>query len=176
MNEIEWTNIFGTGEKASSIVARALSPSVYDVAALLEAEYNRLRAENPDAGYRELSWYWFVEMARQVLVDATSGQGEIEAAKLVLFTPDQLSTQPEGTWDDNGGEPDGFLWLLPLDQVEPFEGMVVVDGYIVHGYSSEFKPNNLALFCGFSSRGAAYTTRLEEAQAIAEAIAAEHED
>lgn len=89
---------------------------------------------------------------------------KIERAKLVVFSKDQLDTQPYGTWDDNGGEPDGDLWLLPLDEVEPFEGMDVVDGYIVHAYSGDA---NYHHFCGFSSRDVAYTIDEETAKAIA---------
>lgn len=89
---------------------------------------------------------------------------EIEATKLVVFSPDQLSTQPHGTWDDNGGEPDGDMWLLPLSEVTPFEGMEVEDGFIVHQYTSA---NNYSNWCGFSSRNVAYTLDRETADAIA---------
>ena len=87
----------------------------------------------------------------------------ITKVKLVEFAVDQLNTQPQGTWDDNGGETDGDLYLLPLADVVPFDGMKIVDGYEVSPYT---EPNNYTWWCGFSSRNVAYTTELESAQAI----------
>lgn len=91
---------------------------------------------------------------------------ETEKAKLVIFNKQELSTptQPFGTWDDNGGEPDGDCYLLPLSDTVPFEGMEVVDGFIVHAYT---EPNNYSDWCGFSSRNVAYTTDEDTANAIA---------
>jgi len=92
----------------------------------------------------------------------------IESAKLVTFSPDLLSTQPNGTWDDNGGEPDGERYLLPLDDVVPFADMDILDGYIVHAYSGDAGYwSGYWCFCGFSSRDVAYTTDRETAEAIA---------
>jgi hypothetical protein len=87
----------------------------------------------------------------------------ITKIKLVEFTETQLSTQPAGTWDDNGGEPDGDLYLLPLADVVEFPGMKVVDGFQVDAYS---ETNNYENWCGFSSRNVAYTTEPVTAQAI----------
>ena len=88
----------------------------------------------------------------------------VEKTNLVLFSEDELSTQPFGTFNDNGGEPDGNLYLLPRDEIEAFEGMKVVTGYIIHGYT---EPNNYRDYCGFSSRDVAYTTDAETAESIA---------
>jgi len=89
---------------------------------------------------------------------------EIQQAKLVKFAKSQLQTQPWGTWDDNGGEPDGDLYLLPLREVKEFDEMEIVPGFIVYAYSEDA---NYCDFCGFSSRDVAYTTRPETAEAIA---------
>lgn len=89
---------------------------------------------------------------------------EIERTTLVAFTDAQLNTQPDGAWDDNGGEPDGDMWLLPLDDVTPFDGMTTVRGYVVHAYRSDAGYTD---FCGFSSRDVAYTVSGETAEAIA---------
>jgi len=94
---------------------------------------------------------------------------QIEAAKLVLFTDEQATQQAdrpeqEISWDDNGGEPDGDMYLLPLSDVTPFDGMEVVDGFIVHGYTES---SNYVYWCGFSSRDVAYTTSRETAETIA---------
>ena len=89
---------------------------------------------------------------------------EIEKAKLVLFNKKELSTQPFKTWDDNGGEPDGDCYLLPLTNTIPFEGMEVVNGFIVHAYTES---SNYRNWCGFSSHNVAYTTDEDTAVAIA---------
>lgn len=89
---------------------------------------------------------------------------EINKVELVSFNRNQLNTQPFGTWDDNGGEPDGDMFLLPLSDVHAFDGMEVVSGYEVLAYSS---PNNYSDWCGFSSRNVAYTTDKDTADAIA---------
>ena len=91
---------------------------------------------------------------------------KIEQTKLVSFSVsnNQLETQPFGTWDDNGGLPDGDMYLLPLSEVTPFEGMTIEDGFIVHQYTEW---NNYDNWCGFSSRNVAYTLDRETADAIA---------
>jgi len=87
----------------------------------------------------------------------------IKSVKLVIFDKDALGTQEWGTWDDNGGPPDGDMWLLPLDEVDPFDGMTVVDGWEVTPYT---EPSNYWSWCGFSSRNVAYTLDREAAEAI----------
>ena len=88
----------------------------------------------------------------------------VEKAELVEFDEAELDSQPFGTFDDNGGYPDGNMYLLPLAEVDPFEGMKIVSGFVVHGYSG---PANYHDYCGFSSRDVAYTTNRETAEAIA---------
>ncbi len=89
----------------------------------------------------------------------------VHPAKLVSFAGAELDTQEWGIFDDNGGEPDGDMWLLPLDEVTPFPGMEVVDGFIVDGYTSNAGYHS---FCGFSSRDVAYTLDRDVADAIAQ--------
>jgi len=88
----------------------------------------------------------------------------VEQTQMVIFEETELSTQKFGTWDDNGDWPDGDLFLLPLADVTPFEGMEIVKGFIVHAYCGNA---NYSDFCGFSSRDVAYTTSRETAEAIA---------
>ena len=89
---------------------------------------------------------------------------KIERTTLVAFTDEQHDTQPVGVWDNNGKEPDGDMWLLPLSEVIPFKGMTTVTGYIVHAYS---KDAGYTEFCGFSSRDVAYTMSSKTAEDIA---------
>lgn len=83
--------------------------------------------------------------------------------KLAMFTVESLQTQPFGTWDDNGGLPDGDMYLLPLDEVNSFEGMKIEDGFSVKYTGTKNKYKN---WCGFSSRKIAYTLDFDTAKEI----------
>jgi len=87
-------------------------------------------------------------------------------AKLVDFTSGQLDTQPLDTWEDNGDWPEGDMNLLPLHSTIPFEGMKVVDGWIIVGYQDCNTGDEYYDWCGFTELEKAYTTNEKVAQLI----------
>lgn len=93
---------------------------------------------------------------------------KITGSKLVRMTEEQVERYNAinqcHLFDDNGSEADGDLYLIPVEEVEPFVGMEIVDGFIVDAYSENA---NYSDFTGFSSRNEAYTISRETAEAIA---------
>lgn len=73
-----------------------------------------------------------------------------------------------GVFDDNGGDPDGELWLLPVSEINDAGklplGTKVVDGWQIDHYTTNA---NYVSHCGFTSRNVAYTTLATTAEAIA---------
>jgi len=91
---------------------------------------------------------------------------KILSARLSIWSDDGASSSP--LWDDNGGAPDGNLWILPEGTIE---GGKTVEGYLVTGYTGAVMTLRKATreFCGFSSRREAYCLDREVAEEICNA-------
>jgi len=93
---------------------------------------------------------------------------EITCTQLVSMTEEQVLRYNKQNnvhlFDDNGDVADGDMYLLPVDEIIPFEGMETVQGFSISAYTENA---NYAEFTGFSSRGVAYTISRDTANAIA---------
>ena len=117
--------------------------------------------------------------------------GDIEAHVRpcrLLWMPDEKSLDAlgdaAGHYGDNGGDPDGDLWLAPAKHFSPDElataitaGGKVIDGYafpyprgvvINRRMSHIFEPGAVALrgWCGYQTRDVGYALRREVAEAV----------
>jgi hypothetical protein len=92
-------------------------------------------------------------------------QIKINSAKIARLTPAQAQTHvAAGYFDDNGGEPDGNLYLALESDLINSQDVEIVDGFEVEAYSGDA---NYSGFCGWSSRNMALTISRETADAIA---------
>jgi hypothetical protein len=93
----------------------------------------------------------------------------IEPCKVYVFVdPDVQIAGSTSALDDNGGEPDGNAWIV--DNIGDAETAVEPrDGWHVNDYSPDraIETEHLGKWCGFSSRGEAFTIDKETAIAIA---------
>ena len=89
---------------------------------------------------------------------------EIEFCKVTVLTEDEAA-QCDGLFDDNGGETDGAEYIC-ADGEAP-EGLgKTKSGYRVTEYTGAYVGIGSREFCGWSSRGVAYTTDKDTAFAI----------
>jgi hypothetical protein len=93
---------------------------------------------------------------------------KIVETPLVNFTRRQLRTQPEHAFDDGQESSRGSLFLLQLEDVVPFRGMKVVDGFKVVQYSGAYD-GQCDDYCGYRQLGWAFALSFRTADAIAEA-------
>lgn len=97
----------------------------------------------------------------------------INFKRIFILTDEQeIEDMGDGYWDDNGGETDGGLYIVPADDLALDEARVI-HGYEITGYTGQYAQvhDHDDKFCGWSSRRVAYTADLD----IAEAIAAEED-
>jgi hypothetical protein len=86
----------------------------------------------------------------------------ITKVKVAILTPKQRGTHVSGWyWDDNGGEPDGSLWLALEEDLRKNSGVTLVDGFAVTPYRGGVLRGQ---FCGWGSRNLALALTRADAE------------
>lgn len=92
---------------------------------------------------------------------------KVKHAKIAILNDEQVAQLAEvGYWDDNGGDPDGSLYIC--HGADAPAGATIINGYEVE-YNSAESGCEVNDYCGWSSRGFALTANLETANTIAAA-------